>query len=89
MICPTYVQVKSRASNHNTYKTGSHVLQFGDIDINVEELELYLGYDPKNENVSSPILPRLELDNSLEGRKDIGVNQRDADLLHFWHKVYM
>lgn len=87
MNCSTYVQVKSRASNHNTYRTGSHVLQFGDFGINVEELELYIGYDPKNENVSSPMLPRLELANSLEGPKDNGVNQRDADLLHFWHKV--
>jgi len=83
-----YLIVKSRASNHNTYKTGSHVLQFGDFGINVEELELYIGYDPKNENVSSPMLPRLELANSLEGPKDNGVNQRDADLLHFWHKYH-
>ena len=49
---------------------------------------MYIGYDPKNENVSSPMLPRLELANSVEGPKDNGVNQRDADLLHFWHKVF-
>ena len=81
------MQVKSRTSNHKTYETGSHVMEFGDLKINVKKVDQYLGYNPANENASSPILPRDDLSNSLEGVKERHVSQRDADLVHFWHKV--
>jgi legumain len=78
-----YVIVKSRTSNHNTYRTGSHVMQYGDIHIDVEELERYLGFDPANENVTKPDLPELLASNS-----EIFTNapQREADLIHLRHK---
>jgi legumain len=78
-----YVIVKSRTSNHNTYRTGSHVMQYGDINIDVEELERYLGFDPANENVTKPDLPELLASNS-----EIFTNapQREADLIHLRHK---
>lgn len=78
-----YVIVKSRTSNHNTYRTGSHVMQYGDINIDVEELERYLGFDPANENVTKPELPELLASNS-----EIFTNapQREADLIHLRHK---
>jgi legumain len=81
------VQVKSRTSNHNTYKTGSHVLEFGDLKINTEELDWYLGFDPANENVTGPIVPRDNFANSLGDPKERHVLQRDADLVHYWHRV--
>jgi legumain len=78
-----YVIVKSRTSNHNTYRTGSHVMQYGDTKIDVEELERYLGFDPANENVTKPELPEF-----LSSNSEIltHVPQREADLLHLRHK---
>jgi legumain len=78
-----YVIVKSRTSNHNTYRSGSHVMQYGDIKIDVEELERYLGFDPANENVTKPELPQF-----LSSNSEIltHVPQREADLLHLRHK---
>lgn len=83
-----YLIVKSRTSNHNTYKTGSHVLEFGDLKINTEELDWYLGFDPANENVTGPIVPRDNFANSLEDPKERHVLQRDADLVHYWHRYH-
>jgi legumain len=82
-----YIIVKARTSNHETYRTGSHVMQYGDINIDVEEMERYLGFDPANENVTKPVLPGLNLASTLMAGKESAVNQRDADLLHLWHKV--
>ncbi len=81
------IQVKERTSNHETYRTGSHVMQYGDINIDVEEMEQYLGFDPANENVTKPVLPGVNLASTLMAGKESAVNQRDADLLHLWHKV--
>ncbi|XP_024382719.1 vacuolar-processing enzyme isoform X2 [Physcomitrium patens] len=80
-----YLIVKSRTSNHNTYRSGSHVMQYGDLKIDVEELERYLGFDPANENVTKPGLSELSPVNS-----DIvtHVPQREADLVHLKHKFY-
>lgn len=77
-----YLIVKSRTSNHNTYRSGSHVMQYGDIKINVEELERYLGFDPANENVTKPVLPQFLASNELT----TNAPQREADLLHLRHK---
>lgn len=59
-------------------------MQYGDIKINVEELETYLGFDPSNENVTKPELPEF-----LSSNSEIFTNapQREADLLHLRHKV--
>lgn len=59
-------------------------MQYGDININVEELERYLGFDPANENVTKPVLPEF-----LSSNSEIFTNapQREADLLHLRHKV--
>jgi legumain len=83
-----YVIVKARTSNHETYRTGSHVMQYGDINIDVEEMERYLGFDPANENVTKPVLPGVNLASTLMAGKESAVNQRDADLLHLWHKYH-
>ncbi|KAG6532673.1 hypothetical protein ZIOFF_006523 [Zingiber officinale] len=75
-----YRLVKTRTSVNETYKSGSHVMQFGDLELNVENLFVYLGSNPANANATF-----IE-DNSLYFHND-AVNQRDADLVYFWHKV--
>ncbi|KAL3746835.1 hypothetical protein ACJRO7_015733 [Eucalyptus globulus] len=73
-----YQLVKKRTANDNT-AYGSHVMQFGDIGLSKENLFLYMGTNPANDNSS------FVDDNSLRPPQK-AVNQRDADLLHFWHK---
>ncbi|KAL2650297.1 hypothetical protein R1flu_018425 [Riccia fluitans] len=78
-----YEIVKKRTSNHDTYNTGSHVMEYGDVENHIDHLALYLGYDPSNENVSFPVVP----DNNQNAvLSSVGVQQRDADMLHLWHK---
>ena len=60
-------------------------MQYGDTKIDVEELERYLGFDPVNENVTKPELP--ELLSVTPNNILTHVEQREADLVHFWHKV--
>jgi len=60
-------------------------MQYGDIKIDVEELERFLGFDPTNENVTKPELP--ELFSATPNNILTHIEQREADLVHFWHKV--
>ncbi|XP_076899008.1 vacuolar-processing enzyme-like [Bidens hawaiensis] len=73
-----YHQVKERTSNGNG-NYGSHVMQYGDLQLSKDELYLYLGTNPANKNFT------YINSNSLRSSSN-AVNQRDADLLHFWHK---
>ncbi|AES73372.1 putative legumain protein [Medicago truncatula] len=73
-----YELVKERTSNGNSIY-GSHVMQFGDIGLSRDSLFLYLGSNPANENFT--FMGR----NSLVPPSKT-VNQRDADLIHFWDK---
>lgn len=77
-----YDLVKQRTSNHNTYMSGSHVMQYGNVTISQEELYLYMGFDSANSNAN------LVLENSppLEKKEVKAINQRDADLLYMWQK---
>ncbi|CAM6028602.1 unnamed protein product [Sphagnum balticum] len=81
-----YIIVKTRTSMNYTYWTGSHVMQYGDTNKVIEEMERYLGYDPANENVTKPVLPKVNSADTLMAGKELAVNQRDADLVHLWHK---
>ncbi|RDX72677.1 hypothetical protein CR513_47798 [Mucuna pruriens] len=70
-----YESVKQRTSNLNNCAMGSHVMQYGDINITAEKLYLYLGSD------STKNIPP---DNGgLETKMEV-VNQRDAELLFMW-----
>jgi legumain len=73
-----YKLVKERTSSENSYY-GSHVMEYGDIPLSKDHLYMYMGTNPANDNFTfidgTSQLPSLK-----------GVNQRDADLLHFWHK---
>ncbi|KAL8101603.1 vacuolar-processing enzyme-like [Apium graveolens] len=74
-----YQEVKKRTSNDNS-GWGSHVMQYGDLKLSTEELFMYMGTNPANDNFT------FVEDNSLRLSATKAVNQRDADLLHFWDK---
>jgi legumain len=70
-----YELVRDRTSVYGTFQAGSHVMQYGQLDIDSEDVAEYIGSDPANDKAS--------------GLFDIArgnVLQRDADLLHLWHK---
>ncbi|KAL8522174.1 hypothetical protein ACS0TY_012354 [Phlomoides rotata] len=73
-----YELVKKRTISGNSYY-GSHVMQYGDVNLSVETLFMYMGTNPANDNFT------YVDDNSLRPSTKV-VNQRDAELLHFWHK---
>lgn len=56
-------------------------MQYGDLELNMKNLFLYLGSNPLNDNAT------FIDDNSLLSFSKAAVNQRDADLVYFWHKV--
>lgn len=72
-------QVKTRTANENSVY-GSHVMQYGDIGLSTDNLVWYLGTNPENENST------FVDENSLRPPTK-AINQRDADLVHFWDKV--
>ncbi|XP_054818636.1 vacuolar-processing enzyme-like [Prosopis cineraria] len=73
-----YELVKRRTMNGNSVY-GSHVMQYGDVGISKNNLVLYLGTNPANDNFT------FVDENSLRPPTK-AVNQRDADLIHFWDK---
>ncbi|XP_052210190.1 vacuolar-processing enzyme [Diospyros lotus] len=74
-----YELVKKRTSNGNS-AYGSHVMQYGDLPLSKDHIFLYMGTNPANDNFT------FVNDNFLLQPPSKAVNQRDADLLHFWHK---
>ncbi|XP_050219165.1 vacuolar-processing enzyme [Mercurialis annua] len=73
-----YELVKRRTLPDNS-AYGSHVMQFGDVGLNKESLFMYMGTNPANDNSSFVDENSLRLPAKA-------VNQRDADLVHFWDK---
>ncbi|KAJ7958329.1 Vacuolar-processing enzyme [Quillaja saponaria] len=73
-----YELVKRRTANDNS-AYGSHVMQYGDIGLSKNHLVLYLGTNPANDNFTF-------VDENLLRPATKSVNQRDADLIHFWDK---
>ncbi|KAM2647753.1 hypothetical protein TB1_000967 [Malus domestica] len=73
-----YELVKTRTTNDNS-GFGSHVMQYGDVGLSKNNLFVYMGINPANENFT--FLGQNSLRPSSKA-----VNQRDADLVHFWHK---
>lgn len=74
-----YELVKKRTSSDNS-AYGSHVMQYGDLPLSNDHIFLYMGTNPENDNFT------FVDDNFLLQPPSKAVNQRDADLLHFWHK---
>ncbi|XP_068647170.1 vacuolar-processing enzyme-like [Aristolochia californica] len=75
-----YKLVKARTSKHDTYSLGSHVMQYGDLDLNTKHLSLFIGTNPANDNLT------FIDDNNALPLPSKAVNQRDADLVYFWNK---
>ncbi|XWS17660.1 hypothetical protein CRYUN_Cryun33cG0086700 [Craigia yunnanensis] len=73
-----YELVKRRTINGNS-AYGSHVMQYGDVGLSKDNLFTYLGTNPANDNFT------FADENSLQPPTK-AVNQRDADLVHFWDK---
>ncbi|KAK3213052.1 hypothetical protein Dsin_017758 [Dipteronia sinensis] len=73
-----YELVKKRTANDNS-GMGSHVMRYGDIGLGKENLFLYIGTDPANDNYT------FVGENSFRPPSK-AINQRDADLVHFWDK---
>ena len=73
-----YELVKKRTANDN-FDFGSHVMQYGDLHLSKDNLFLYMGTNPANDNFT------FVDDNFLRPTSN-AVNQRDADLVHFWDK---
>ncbi|KAL6985503.1 legumain [Sarracenia purpurea var. burkii] len=73
-----YELVKTRTANDNS-EYGSHVMQYGDLHLNKDNIFLYLGSNPANDNYTY-------VDDNFLRPPSKAVNQRDADLLHFWDK---
>ncbi|KAG9157319.1 hypothetical protein Leryth_004957 [Lithospermum erythrorhizon] len=73
-----YQLVRKRTSNDNS-AFGSHVMQYGDLQLSVDNLFLYMGTNPANGNFT------FVDENSLRPASK-AINQRDADLVHFWDK---
>ncbi|WJX09607.1 legumain [Trifolium repens] len=74
-----YKTVKDRTINGAYY--GSHVMEYGDVGLSNNHLFLYLGTNPANDNISFVDESVLKLRSP-----STAVNQRDADLIHFWDK---
>ncbi|GLT57227.1 hypothetical protein SLA2020_302150 [Shorea laevis] len=73
-----YELVKERTANGN-FAYGSHVMQYGDVGLSKDSLSSYMGTNPANDNYT------FVDKNSLRPLSK-AVNQRDADLVHFWDK---
>ena len=73
-------QVKDRTAGQDTFSYGSHVMQYGSLELNVQKLFSYIGTNPANDGNT------FVEDNSLPSFSK-AVNQRDADLVYFWQKV--
>ncbi|KAG5524749.1 hypothetical protein RHGRI_031428 [Rhododendron griersonianum] len=71
-------EVKRRTANGNS-AYGSHVMQYGDLKLSKEHIVLYMGTNPANDNYTY-------VDENFLRPPAKAVNQRDADLLHFWDK---
>jgi len=60
---------------------GSNVMEYGDVKLNKDMLYTYMGTNPANDDIT------IVDDNKLLPGSSVAVNQRDADLVHFWNKL--
>ncbi|CAL9085575.1 unnamed protein product [Musa textilis] len=79
-LAQQYQLVKNGTAVHNTYYFGSHVMQYADLHLNTQKLSLYMGFNPSGDGVTPVANPLPSLTQT--------VNQRDAELVHFWLKLH-
>ncbi|XP_076951863.1 legumain-like [Bidens hawaiensis] len=73
-------KVRERTSINGTYINGSHVMEYGTMDIKLEKVHLYQGFNPATAN-----LPDNQNHYQVNKKTEV-VNQRDADLIFLWQK---
>eukprot|EP00850_Spirogloea_muscicola_P018295 SM000166S02476 [mRNA] locus=s166:79817:83389:- [translate_table: standard] len=97
-----YKIVKDRTSNHNTYEAGSHVMMYGNMSIDIEQVAIYIGSDPLNDDAPPAEVPEDSASSNdlwtigaalsagqllyYSRVKANGVDQRDAELLYHYYK---
>uniref|UniRef100_A0A0E0DV83 Legumain prodomain domain-containing protein n=1 Tax=Oryza meridionalis TaxID=40149 RepID=A0A0E0DV83_9ORYZ len=74
-----YRTVKNRTSDEGTYTLGSHVMQYGDMALAPQSLDLYY-------MDTSPAAAVGAGAKGSHSYSTVSVNQRDADLLYLWRK---
>jgi legumain len=78
-----YRTVKNRTSDEGTYTLGSHVMQYGDMALAPQSLDLYyMDTSPATANDHKLAAAGAKGSHSYT----VSVNQRDADLLYLWRK---
>ncbi|XVF74924.1 hypothetical protein PTKIN_Ptkin13bG0149200 [Pterospermum kingtungense] len=80
-------RVVRRRTGFDALGTSSHVMQYGSMQFEKDSVFSYLGTNPENEDFAAPN-SALELDHPINSPITSNVvSQRDATLLHFWHKL--
>jgi len=80
-----YELVKERTSNGGSFYLGSHVMQYGTIEVNVQPASHYLGrFNFAEEGQAVAAKPTNSVTSSRSPLSSVA--QRDADMLHVWHK---
>lgn len=62
----------------------SHVMQYGNMTLEKDVLFSYMGTNPANDNYK-PTATAHPMNSPMSSKV---VSQRDASLLHLWHKVW-
>uniref|UniRef100_A0A0E0L6K7 Legumain prodomain domain-containing protein n=1 Tax=Oryza punctata TaxID=4537 RepID=A0A0E0L6K7_ORYPU len=76
-----YKTVKNRTSDEGTYTLGSHVMQYGDMALAPQSLDLYY-MDTTSAATAND--DKLAAAGAVKGT--VSVKQRDADLFYLWRK---
>ncbi len=74
-----FFRVRDRTSNNGSFSLGSHVMQFGQLSIDLEPVSDYIG--------TPAVLPRINSAAAGPVGQAHRVPQRDADLLHLQIRV--
>lgn len=82
-----FERVKYRTFNNGT-EMGSHVKEYGNMDIRKDKLSKYQGYVPADSASASKHCWVPPTNNVNVATMPGGVHQRDAELLYLWEKVH-
>ncbi|KAF5741619.1 vacuolar-processing enzyme-like [Tripterygium wilfordii] len=77
-------QVVKRRTAIDSLEYSSHVMQYGTKKLQRDSLFKYIGTNPVNDNFT--FIDYNYPSAARSGKTSVAPNQRDADLLHFWHK---
>ncbi|KAF3432319.1 hypothetical protein FNV43_RR27059 [Rhamnella rubrinervis] len=83
-----YEEVRKRTADgtDGADKLSSHVMQYGSSTLRRDLVSYYMGINPTASSSSYTSEDEIHLPSSVSLSRVKSVAQRDADLLHFWHK---